>query len=95
MRYTLLQKSSGDFYLALWNNVSVYQTATAQTAGEDLYPAGVAVTIRFSTPQDFAVYAPNDDSGMNPTETYTLSMTPTSITINLSPEVLLIRIVNQ
>jgi hypothetical protein len=92
MRYALLQKSNDDFYLALWNNVSVYQTATAQSAGEDLYPPDVPITIAFSTPHNLVVYAPNDSTGTNPTASYTVSATTTSLAIDLPPQLLLIRI---
>jgi hypothetical protein len=105
MRHTLLQKSNGDYYLALWNNVSVYkiaactagqpQTCTNILPGKDLYPRNEAVTVTFSTPQTFTVYAPNDPSGVNPTGAYTVSTTSDSIQLELPPEVLLIKIVHQ
>jgi len=95
MRYVLLQKSDGDFYLAIWNNVSVYQTATAQTAGEDLNPPSVPVTLSYFAPGNVTVYAPNDPSGTSPTDAYTISTTSNSLTIELPPQVLLIRISNQ
>jgi hypothetical protein len=92
MRYTLLEKSNGDFYLAIWNDVPVYKPATATTAGRDVYPENVPVTLSFAAPYDFTVYAPNEPSGTNPTDAYTLSTTPTSIQINLPADLLLIRI---
>lgn len=95
MRYTLLQKSTGEFFLAIWNNLPVYQASTAQVSGQDLYPAEVPVTLRFATPRSFTVYAPNDESGVNPTESYTSSMDSNSISINLPSQVLLIRIVGE
>jgi hypothetical protein len=95
MRYTLLQESTGEFFLAIWDNVPVYQVATEQTSGQDIYPADVPVTLQFSTPASFTVFSPSDESGVNPTEDYTASITPTSISINLPPEMLLIRIVGR
>lgn len=93
MRYTLLQKSSGDYYLALWNDVGVYQIATANQAGNDVYPEGVPITVTFSGAKPAAVYAPNDESGVDATEAYTISADSRSITLKLPPQVLLIRIV--
>jgi hypothetical protein len=92
MHSTLLEKSTGEFYLALWNDVSVYQTAAPGAPGKDLYPASVPVTVRLSAPHGFTVYAPNDASGTNPTGAYTLSTTPSSIRIDLPAKVLLVRI---
>jgi hypothetical protein len=93
MGYTLLEKSSGHYYLALWNDIKVYRTATsASDPGKDLYPPSVAVTLRFSAPQTFVVYAPNDPSGVNPTNAYTISVTTHSIQLELPAKVLLIKI---
>jgi hypothetical protein len=92
MRYTLLQKSNGTYYLALWNDVSVYQVATNEAAGKDLYPSNVPVTLTLPTRHSFTLYAPNDPTGVNPTDAYTVSATPMSITLNLPPEVLLLEI---
>lgn len=92
MRYTLLQKSTGTYYLALWNDISVYQVATHEAAGKNLYPDNVPVTLTLPTRHTFTVYAPNDSTGVNPTGAYTVSATPTSITLNLPPEVLLLEI---
>lgn len=92
LRYTLLQKSTGTFYLALWNDVSVYQTATSQAAGKDLHPPEVPVRLTFATPRAFTVYAPNDLSGTNPAVGYTVSTTARSIELKVPAEVLLVRI---
>ena len=94
MRYTLLQKASGAYYLALWNDVKVYEVARPKIAGEDLYPQSVTIAVTFSAPKTFTIYAPNDPSGVNPTGAYTISTTPRSITLDLPPKVLLIKIVN-
>ena len=98
MHYTLLQKSTGAFYLAIWNDVSVYRIAyqTAQgrqIPGKDLYPQKVPVTVTFSEPHAFTVYAPNDASGVEPTDAYTTATTPRSLTLNLPAKVLLVKIV--
>jgi hypothetical protein len=95
IRYVLLEKSNGDFYLAIWNDELVYQSATYKTGqGKDIYPANVAMTVSFPAENDlnFNVYAPNDASGVNPTGEYTLGTTANSIQINLPPKVLLIQI---
>lgn len=94
MGYTLLEKSTGIYCLALWNDVSVYQIATNNVPGNDLYPSNVPVTLTFSTPHAFSVYAPNDSTGVNPTSTYTLSTASNSISLNLPAEVLLLQITN-
>ena len=90
--YTLLEKSNGDYYLALWNDVKVYELATATSAGYDLDRQPVPVTITFSDPHKFTIYAPNDPSGMGPTGAYTISTTPNSIELNLPARVLLLKI---
>jgi hypothetical protein len=86
MRYTLLQKSSGDYYLALWNDVSVYQLATKNTPGKDLHPRNVPIMVSFSAPQIFTVNAPNDSSGVNPTDAYTISTTLVRSSSNCQPK---------
>ena len=75
MDYPMLQKSNGDYYLAIWNDLMVYQIANSKKAGHDIYPPRVPVTLKFSTPHDFEVYAPNDPRGVDPTETYTIAKT--------------------
>jgi len=92
MRYTLLQKSTGTYYLALWNDISVYEIATQKTACKDLYPSNSPITLTFLTENTFTVYAPNDSTGVNPTTKYTISASPNSIMLNLPPHVLLLEI---
>ena len=92
MGYTLLQKSTGDYDLALWNDVRVYQIATDRKPGKDLYPRLIPITIAFPQAQDVIVYAPNDPTGVNPTKAYTIATTSRSITLNLPPKVLLLKI---
>jgi hypothetical protein len=93
LEYTLLQKSNGDYYLAIWNDVSVFQPASAPgSVGMDIYPPNVPVTITTSEPYAFTVYAPNDSTGVRCTDRYTISTSSNSIKIDLPPEVLLIKI---
>jgi hypothetical protein len=98
MHYLLLEKSNGNYYLAIWNDKKVYKPATWQTGqGEDLYPQNVPVTVSFPVASGltFTVYAPNDASGVNPTGAYTRAITANSIQINLPPKVLLIQIAGE
>jgi hypothetical protein len=95
MEYTLLQKSNGDYYLAIWNDKQVYQPATATSPGVDQNPKKVPVTISFCEPHDFTVYAPNDTGGTNLTDSYTLSTTSDSIELDLPAQVLLVKIVGK
>jgi hypothetical protein len=92
MGYTLLQKSTGIYYLAIWNDRKVYKLATKKEAGKDLYPDNARVTLTLPTASNFTVYAPNDSTGVNPTNAYTVSTTPEAITLNLPPEVLILEI---
>jgi hypothetical protein len=92
MHYALLEKSTGAYYLAIWNDAKVYDLATETNPGKDVYPANVPVTLTFAAPQAFTVYAPNDSSGTSATHAYTLSTTPGSITLNLPPEVLVLEV---
>lgn len=92
MSYTLLEKSNGDYYLALWNDLEVYQPATSGAAGHDVDRQPVPMTITFANQYEFTVYAPNDPSGVNPTDAYTIATTPNSIQLNLPAKVLLLKI---
>lgn len=76
-------------YLALWNDVKVYKTATAGEPRKDLHPDNIAITLTFPRTERFRVYAPNDVSGVNPTTAYTNATTSNSIQVNLLPQVLL------
>lgn len=100
-KYVLLEKSDGDYYLEIWNDISVFDPATCNSSpctnpvrGKDKATENVPVIISFSGPQSFTVYAPNDASGVKPTGAYTRSTTSNSIEINLPPEVLIIKIAN-
>lgn len=99
MRYTLLEKSNGAYYLALWNDVRVYQLAHTKSGkivpGIDVYPPTVSVTLTFSSSKTFTVYAPNDESGTHPTNAYTTSKNLNAIRLALPPEVLLIKVVDK
>jgi hypothetical protein len=96
MQYTLLEKSNGDYYLAIWNDKSVYRIAKgAMVPGKDIDPPKVPIAISFEKPLTFTVYAPNDPTGTNPTDAYTVATMPDSIQIDLPAEVLLIKIVGK
>jgi hypothetical protein len=96
MRFTLLQKSNSDYYLALWNDVEVYRLATPDEHGFDLYPEGVPISVTFSEPKAVTVYAPNDaETGPSPTVAYTFVQSSRSITLRLPPHVLLLRITDE
>jgi hypothetical protein len=104
MHYTLLEKSDGDYYLAVWNDISVYKIAECtewnqQTQvcmksqpGQDLYPPDARLTITLTIGKSFTVYAPNDSTGVKPTAAYTVRTDPDSITLKLPPQVLLVKI---
>lgn len=104
MRYTLLEKSNGDYYLALWNDVSVYRIAeciasknnacTDVRQGKDVYPENVPITVTLREARSFTVYAPNDDSGVSPTRAYTIESSDRAIKLELAPKVLLVKIAN-
>lgn len=88
LRYVLLQKSSGDYYLAIWNDVSVYDIATSTQPGKDRYPAPLSITLDFLAPHTFTVYAPNE--GLDPIIKVT---TPArSLTLEVRPSVLIVKI---
>jgi hypothetical protein len=52
----------------------------------------VPVKLQFPEQYNFTMYAPNDATGVNSTNAYTLAITPTSIQIALPAQVLLIKI---
>ena len=93
MQYSLLQKANGDYYLALWNDVNVYRLASSGQPGADVYPQNVTMTVTFAGAPPMAVFAPNDATGTLPTSAYTVSTESNSITLDLPPQLLLIRIV--
>jgi hypothetical protein len=92
LRYTLLQKPTGIYYLALWNDIPVYRVATPQSSGRDLYPADMPVKLTFQSVFNVTVYAPNDPTGADPTTAFTVSTAPLSITLRLPPQVLILEI---
>jgi hypothetical protein len=94
LRFTLLQTSDESYYLALWNDVSVYELASPGQDGEDLYPRPVPITMTFDEPKTITIYAPNDASGIHPTSAYTISESARSIQLELPAQVLLLKIVN-
>ncbi|MGA8442777.1 MAG: hypothetical protein WB762_28570 [Candidatus Sulfotelmatobacter sp.] len=63
---TLLEKSDGDYYLAIWNDIPVFQIAACArwndknecsdpVAGKDIATQNVPVTVSFSGAQPFTV----------------------------------------
>lgn len=84
-RQMLLQKRDGSFYLVLWNQVSVWDTA----ARTDLNPNDSQVTLRLDQRIERAeVYRPSQSS--SPTATVA---NPASLPVSLSEEVTVIRLV--
>jgi hypothetical protein len=87
MRFTLPQKASGEYYLALWN---VERAGLRSLSGRrcdfcDIFRAE-AVT----------AYAPNDaETGTSPTDAYTIVQSSRSITLRPPPHVLLLRIIDK
>ena len=51
------------------------QVAIQDTPGVDLYPENVPITLPFSASKELTIYAPNDASGVNPSDAYTISKT--------------------
>ena len=94
LRFTLLQTSEGSYYLALWNDVSVYELATPSQDGADIYPQPIPITVNFEEPKTITIYAPNDATGMHPTSAYTISEGARSIQFELPAQVLLLKIVD-
>ena len=81
-RSTLLQKRDGSYYLALWQEDSVYDTA----AKRDLSPLGTPVTVTVPTSSAFTTFRPTDGTSATGTAsgtsiTLTSSATPTIIQI--------------
>jgi len=94
LRFTLLQTSEGSYYLALWNDVSVYELAKPSQDGADIYPQPIPITVNFEEPKTITIYAPNDTTGIHPTSAYTISESARSIQLELPAQVLLLKIVD-
>jgi len=91
VHHTLLQKSNGTYYLALWNNVSCYHTNSG-SGGYDITNSPVQTTITLPSSQVFTVYSPSDSSGTAQTNAYTLNTTSTSITLSVPDRVIIVAI---
>ena len=84
-RQVLLQKRDGSFYLVLWNQVSVWDTA----ARTELNPADAQVTLRLDQPIERAeIYKPSQSGAPS-----TTVAKPTSVPVTLSEDVTVIRLV--
>jgi len=82
----LLQKSSGDYWLALWRGVSVYDAASDTDIS--LQPADVSVTIDFKQPHSVELY-----KNLSRAKSTAVSSKPgTSATFTVGPEVSLLKI---
>jgi len=92
VHHTLLQKSNGDFYLVLWNNVSCYNNSTSSLPGLDVTNEPVPATVEFSSEKSVTVFSPSDTSGTNPVTTYTMKTTPTSIALGIPDRVVILKI---
>lgn len=82
VRSALFQKTNGKFYLALWQDVSVWNTSTRQ----DIVNADAAVTVTFTAPKTAALYKPS--TGTNPVATYAAA----SLTVNVPDEVVILEV---
>jgi hypothetical protein len=80
----LLEKSDGTFWLAIWENVSVYNASTGQT----LNPAPVPVTLTLGSAASGAIYIPNE-SGTTAVSTFNGT---TTISFDSSADVTLVEI---
>jgi hypothetical protein len=76
----------------LWNDVSVFNIATASTPGSDINPATAPITLQFKNKLKFAVYAPSGSTGAAATTSYTEKVSSTSITLNVPAELLVLEI---
>ncbi len=90
VQHTLLQKSNGDFYLVLWNEISSYNCSSS--GGSDIVNGTTPVTLTFPSDKMFTVYSPNDTTATMPNNYYTASANETSITLNVPDHVLILQI---
>ncbi len=87
LRHTLLQKSNGDFYLLLWQEVSSFDTVKKQ----DIANPPMPVTLSFKTPISEAVsYLPGQSADVQQTwrnpKTLTLSVPDEVLVVKLTPK---------
>jgi hypothetical protein len=90
VHHVLLQKSNGDYYLVLWNEINSYNLSTS--GGSDVINGTTPVTLGFSSAMTTTVYSPNDTSGQAPTGAYTSSQSPTSVSLQVPDKVLIVQI---
>src|SRR5215207_3144330 len=81
-RSYLLQKSDGSHWLAMWNDVSIWDETTAV----DLNPADVTVTLNFPRAKSVDVYRPY--SSASPVS----SATGTTVNVGINADVALVKI---
>jgi len=81
-RSYLLQKSDGSHWLALWNDIKVWEGTT----GTDLTPADVTVTLNFTSRKTVDVYRPY--SSASPVS----SSTGTTVNVGINGDVALVKI---
>lgn len=82
VRSALFQKTNGKFYLALWQDVSVWNVNTRQ----DITNADAAVTVTFTAPKSTALYRVS--SGTTPVA----SNSGASVAVNVPDEVVILEI---
>ena len=84
LRHTLLQKSNGDFYLLIWQEVSGFDTVKKQ----DIANPPVPVTLTLKTPVTEAVsYLPGQSAAVQQTW-----HNPKALTLSVPDEVLVVRL---
>lgn len=78
----LIQKSDGSHWLAMWNDISVWDTVTKT----DLTPSDVTVTVTFDSSKSLTVYRPYVSA--SPVTTTTAS----SVNVAINADVVLVRV---
>jgi hypothetical protein len=82
VRSALFQKTNGRFYLALWNDVSVWNVSTRRDITNKVAP----VTLKFGENKTVRIYRPSAGTGVRAT------MAGTTLTINVPDEVLILEV---
>lgn len=88
VHHTLLQKSNGDYYLMLWQEVKVFQNNRSRPdKDQDLQNPDVPVTLTLKTPMTATAYLPNDG-----TEGKSLTMANNALNLNVPDRVLVVKL---